>query len=292
MDYGRMVTAMVTPFQEDGSIDFTMFDRLLEHLVATGTTAVVVAGTTGESPVLSHEEKLSLFARAVQTARGRIKVIAGTGSNNTAASIALTKEAEQLGVDGIMLVAPYYNKPSQDGLYEHFKAVAQATRLPVMLYNIPGRCGVNIDAETVVRLAQVDNITSVKEASGDLSQMAEIIARTPDDFYLYSGDDKVLLPVMAIGGHGVVSVASHVVGPQMMKMIQSFVTGDVSAAAAWHRRLLPVFEGLFEAPNPVLVKEALTLRGLPCGKVRLPLVPASEAQRARIRKILEQVIDA
>src|SRR5690625_1475767 len=223
MDFGQLITAMVTPFKQDGDIDFPATKNLVEHLIANGTDGLVVAGTTGESPTLSMEEKLDLFSFVVKEVKGRIPVIAGTGSNDTKSSIELTKKAESLGVDGIMLVAPYYNRPSQRGLYEHFKVIAEATKLPVMIYNIPGRTYCNIDVDTIVALSKINNIVCVKEASGDLDAMAEIIERTDDDFVLYSGDDSLTLPVLAIGGKGTVSVAAHIVGNEMQTMIRSFV---------------------------------------------------------------------
>lgn len=286
MLFGRLITAMVTPFDDNLQVDYTAVERLLDHLFATGTDSVVVAGTTGESPTLSKEEKLELFRFVVEKARGRGKVIAGTGGNNTAEAVKLTQLAEEAGVDGILSVVPYYNKPSQEGLYQHFRAIAESTRLPIMLYNIPGRTGINMSAETVVRLSAIDNIVAVKESSGNLSQMATIIEQTPDDFLLYTGDDNLLLPAMAVGAVGVVSVASHVVGREMKEMMEAFLAGDVARAAALHRKLLPLFEGLFMAPNPVPVKTALNLMGIPVGGVRLPLVPLDENQRQQLAKLL------
>ncbi len=289
IDFGRLMTAMVTPFDDNGEVDFERIKGLLNHLLNTGTETLVVAGTTGESPTLSKEEKVSLFRFVVEQVRGKAKVIAGTGSYDTMASVALTKEAENTGVDGIMLVNPYYNKPSQEGLYRHFRTIAESTSLPVMLYNIPGRSAVNATADTIVRLAHdVENIVMVKEASGDLSQMAMIIERSPVDFLLYSGDDKMTLPALAIGGHGVVSVASHVVGDEMQEMIHAYQTGDVSRAASIHRLLLPLFEELFAAPSPVPVKTALTLNGVDTGTVRLPMVPLTDEERTRLQAVLDK----
>ncbi len=278
MDFGQLITAMVTPFDERGEIDFDATKNLLEHLIKTGTDAVVVAGTTGESPTLSTEEKLELFSFVIKEANGRIPVIAGTGTNNTKASIELTKEAEKLGADGIMLVAPYYNRPNQDGLYAHFKAIAEETDLPIMIYNIPGRTACNIEVDTIVKLSEIDNIVSVKEASGNLDAMAEIIERTKDGFVLYSGDDSLTLPVLAIGGKGIVSVASHIVGDAMKEMIEAFNRGDIEKAGAIHRKLLPTFKALFSAPSPAPLKAVLNLTGIPVGDVRLPLVPVNEEQ--------------
>jgi len=287
MDFGQIITAMVTPFNHNGEIDYDNTTRLVHYLTENGTDTIVVSGTTGESPTLSTEEKLSLFEHVVKAAKGRAKVIAGTGSNNTKASIELTKEAEKLGVDGVMLVAPYYNRPNQQGLYEHFKAIATSTSLPVMIYNIPGRTGVNIDCDTIVKLAEIDNVVSVKEASGDLEQMSKIIEHTPDDFELYSGDDGLTLPVLSIGGKGVVSVASHVIGNEMKQMIQSFHNGDLTRAAAIHRKMLPVVKALFSQPSPAPLKAALELQGLDSGVLRLPLVKVDEALKNQIGKIIE-----
>lgn len=284
--FGRLVTAMVTPFDEQLQVDRAKTEALVEHLIATGTTGLVVAGTTGESPTLTAQEKLDLYRHVVEIVDGRIPVIAGTGSNNTAASIEMTKKAADTGVDGIMLVVPYYNKPSQEGLYQHFKTIAESVNLPVMLYNIPGRSVINMTTETVVRLAEdVTNIVAIKEAGVDLSQMSFIIDRTPDDFTLYTGDDKMTLPCMSVGGHGVVSVASHVIGNEMTEMINKFVEGDIAGASALHRKLLPIFEGLFIAANPTPVKEALALQGVQTGGVRLPLVGLTEQEKSYVKSL-------
>ncbi len=280
---------MVTPFDNKGNIDFEKTTQLINYLIKNGTDSVVVAGTTGESPTLSTEEKLALFSHVVKVVDGRIPVIAGTGSNNTRASIDLTNKAEAAGVDAIMLVAPYYNKPSQEGLYQHFSTIASETSLPVMLYNIPGRSVVNMSVETIVRLSAIENIVAVKEASGNLDAMTEIIANTPDEFVLYSGDDGLTLPVLSIGGNGVVSVASHVLGNQMQEMIRSFETGEFASAAKQHQSLLPIMKGLFSAPSPSPVKTALQLKGMDVGGVRLPLVPLTEEERYTLTKLLESV---
>ncbi|TCN25056.1 4-hydroxy-tetrahydrodipicolinate synthase [Mesobacillus foraminis] len=286
-NFGQLLTAMVTPFDELGEIDFHATKHLINHLIQTGTEGLVVAGTTGESPTLTSEEKLDLFKFVVEVVDGRVPVIAGTGSNNTRASIALTKAAEATGVDGIMLVAPYYNKPSQEGLYQHFKAIADSTSLPVMLYNIPGRSSVGISAETTIRLSEIKNITSIKEASGNLDAMSEIISRTPDDFTLYSGDDGLTLPVLSIGGTGVISVASHVLGSEMLDMIKLFKAGNVQEAAAAHHALLPRMRALFTAPSPSPVKAALNLTGVPVGGVRLPMIPLTDDQTRELQEALQ-----
>lgn len=286
MKFGQVLTAMVTPFDQNGEVDFNAAQNLVNYLIANGTDGIVVAGTTGESPTLTAEEKIALFKLVVETAGGRVPVIAGTGSNNTRASINLTKQAEKTGVDGIMLVVPYYNKPSQEGLYQHFKAIAESTSLPVMLYNIPGRSVVNMAVDTVVRLSAIPNIVAVKEASGSLDAMAEMISRTSDDFSLYSGDDGLALPVLAIGGAGVISVASHIIGNEMQEMVTDFKNGRLEAAAAAHRRLLPIMKALFAAPNPVPVKTALNRSGINVGGVRLPLIPLNEEEERALQSVL------
>lgn len=287
MELGQLITAMVTPFNEDKEIDYEKTSELLDHLIENGTDAVVVAGTTGESPTLSEEEKLGLFEHVVKYVAGRIPVIAGTGCHNTSASIELTKKAESLGVDAIMLVIPYYNKPSQEGLYEHFKVIAAETTLPVMLYNIPGRSACNLDAETTIRLAEIENIKYIKEASANLEQMTHIIRETPDDFKLYSGDDSFTLPIMSIGGVGVVSVAGHIVGSEMKEMIQSFNAGEVKKASELHQELLPFFKAMFIAPNPTALKAGLNKIGVNVGGLRLPLIEANDIEHEIVDQALK-----
>lgn len=286
MNFGQMLTAMVTPFDQHGEVDYNAARTLVNHLIDNGSDGLVVAGTTGESPTLTTEEKVELFKLVVETSAGRVPVIAGTGSNNTRVSIKLTKLAEEAGVDGIMLVTPYYNKPSQEGLFQHFKAIAESTSLPVMLYNIPGRSVVNMSVDTVVRLSEINNIVSIKEASGNLDMMTEIISHTPENFTLYSGDDGLTLPVLAIGGTGVVSVASHIIGNEMQEMIKLFKSGRVQEAAAAHRSLLPIMKALFAAPNPVPVKSALNMQGVQVGDVRLPMVPLNEEEKSTLKNFL------
>ncbi|MGM0827235.1 MAG: 4-hydroxy-tetrahydrodipicolinate synthase [Bacillota bacterium] len=287
MNFGRVSTAMVTPFDRKGNIDFTKTTQLIQYLIENGSDSLVVAGTTGESPTLTKEEKIALFRHVVKVVNGRVPVIAGTGSNNTHASIDLTKKAIEAGVDAIMLVAPYYNKPSQEGLFQHFKAIAESTTLPVMLYNIPGRSSVNVSPETIIRLSEIENIVAVKEASGDLDSMTEIISHTSDDFMLYSGDDGLTLPVLSIGGTGIVSVASHIIGNEMQEMVAAFTGGNHLKAAGLHQKLLPVMKGLFTSPNPTPVKTALQMKGLDVGSVRLPLIPLTEVERAKLSQLLQ-----
>ncbi len=279
IDFGKVATAMVTPFDHKGNIDFEKTTQLINYLISNGSDALVIAGTTGESPTLSTEEKLALFRHSVKVVDGRVPVVAGTGSNNTYASIELTKKAEEIGVDAIMIVAPYYNKPNQEGLYQHFKTIAESTELPVMLYNIPGRSVINISVDTIVRLAELPNVVALKDASGDLDAMTAIIAQTSDDFALYSGDDGLTLPVLAIGGTGIISVASHIIGNEMQEMVKLYESGNPKEAAKIHQRIVPVMKSLFAAPSPTPVKTALQLKGLDVGSVRLPLVPLTEEER-------------
>ncbi|MFK9093510.1 4-hydroxy-tetrahydrodipicolinate synthase [Bacillus salipaludis] len=286
MNFGQVLTAMVTPFDQNGDVDFDATKELVNYLIANASDGLVVAGTTGESPTLTTEEKVALFKYVVEVVDGRVPVIAGTGSNNTRASISLTKQAEEAGVDGIMLVVPYYNKPSQEGLFQHFHAISESTVLPVMLYNIPGRSAINMSVDTIVRLSKVDNIVAIKEASGNLDAMAEIISQTPDDFSLYSGDDGLTLPVLAIGGTGVVSVASHIIGNEMQEMVNSFKNGHLKDAASAHRSLLPIMKALFAAPNPTPVKAALNMTGINVGGVRLPMVPLTIGEELGLKEIL------
>ena len=287
--FGRVSTAMVTPFDKNGHIDFGKTTQLVNYLIDNGTDSLVITGTTGESPTLSKEEKLALFDHVVKVVKKRIPVIAGTGSNNTYASIELTKKAESLGVDAIMAVGPYYNKPNQEGLYQHFKAIAEATALPLMVYNIPGRSSVNIQPETIIRLSEIPNIVAVKEASGDLSAMARIISNTPEDFVLYSGDDSLTIPVLSIGGAGVISVASHVIGNEIQEMVKAFIDGENAKAAKLHQHLLPLMQGLFAAPSPGPVKTALQINGLDVGSVRLPLVGLTQQERTTLTALLNSI---
>ncbi len=286
---GKVITAMVTPFKKDLSVDYERAAALAERLIGLGSDGLLVGGTTGESPTLTEEEKLRLMETVVDVAGGRVPVWAGTGGNNTEAAVALTRKAETTGVDGIMLVTPYYNKPPQEGLYQHFKTIAEATQLPVMLYNVPGRTGVNLAADTVVRLAQVPNIVAVKEASGNIDQIAEICRRTREDFIVYSGDDSMTLPLLSVGGTGVVSVASHLVADRIMEMVEAFEAGNTSRAAEIHGELLPLFKVLFITTNPIPVKVSLRYVGFNMGGFRLPLVEPTEEQCDKIKGVMKQV---
>lgn len=288
MQIGRVSTAMVTPFLPDGAIHYEMVAKLIEHLIATGTDSLVVCGTTGESPTLTNQEKIDLIRFTVESVDHRIPVFAGTGSNSTRASIELTKLAEEAGVDGIMLVTPYYNKPDQRGMYEHFKQIASETKLPVLLYNIPGRSVVNMLPETVLALSKIPNIQAIKEAGGNLEQMSDIISESQDDFAVYSGDDGLTLPLLSIGGAGVVSVASHVVGMDMQKLIRAFEEGRHADAAIIHHAMLPLIRALFAKPNPVPVKYALNKLGLDAGSVRLPLVDMTSEEKQAFDQAWDQ----
>jgi 4-hydroxy-tetrahydrodipicolinate synthase len=280
-------TALVTPFR-DGAIDVAAFEKLIESQIAAGISGIVAVGTTGESPTLSHEEREELIRLAVATAHKRCQVLAGTGSNATQHAVADTKMAEKLGANGALLVAPYYNKPSQEGLFRHFKTIADATSLPIMLYNIPGRCGVDIAPDTVTRLAQeCGNIVSIKEASGSVERISELRARLPESFTIVSGDDSLTLPFMSVGAVGVVSVASNVFPAEVCALVRAYECGDTKLAFNLHREMFPLFKDLFIEPNPVPVKAALGWRGTMSGEVRLPLCEMSEANQARLRTTLE-----
>jgi 4-hydroxy-tetrahydrodipicolinate synthase len=280
-------TALVTPFR-NGAIDVAAFGKLIENQIAAGISGVVAVGTTGESPTLSHEERQEVIRLAVATAKKRCQVLAGTGSNATHHAVVDTKMAEKLGVDGALLVAPYYNKPSQEGLFRHFKTIADATALPVMLYNIPGRCGVDIAPDTVARLAkQCGNLVSIKEASGSVERISELRARLPESFTILSGDDSLTLPFMSVGAVGVVSVASNLFPAEVCALVRAYECGDAKLAFNLHHKLFPLFKDLFVEPNPVPVKTALGWRGAMSGEVRLPLCEMSESNQTRLRKTLE-----
>lgn len=287
--FGEMITAMATPFFENGEINYKKAAELAVFLVENGTDAIVVGGTTGESATLAEEEKIELFSAIVVAVKGKAKVLAGTGSNNTIQAVRLTKIAENCGVDGIMLVVPYYNKPPQDGLFRHFSAIAAQTALPVMVYNVPGRTVVNMTAETTLRLAQISNIVAVKEASGDLEQIARIRAGAPEDFAVYSGDDSMTLPVLAVGGIGVVSVVSHIAGREIKQMITAFKNGDTEAALKTHLKLLPLVKAMFITTSPTPLKGAMNMLGHNLGPVRLPLVELTENQNKEIANVLTEL---
>ena len=280
-------TALVTPFR-NGAIDVAAFEKLIDNQIAAGISGVIAVGTTGESPTLSHEERQELIRLAIATAKKRCRVLAGTGSNATQHAVADTKMAEKLGVDGALLVAPYYNKPSQEGLFRHFKTIADATSLPIILYNIPGRCGVDIAPDTVTRLAkECRNIVSIKEASGSVERISELRVRLPESFTVLSGDDSLTLPFMSVGAVGVVSVASNLFPAEVCALVRAYECGDAKLAFSLHHKMFPLFKDLFIEPNPVPVKAALSWRGAMSGEVRLPLCDMSESNQARLRKTLE-----
>jgi 4-hydroxy-tetrahydrodipicolinate synthase len=279
---------MVTPFDEKGEVDFEQAKKLAHALLDSGSDGVVLSGTTGESPTLTTDEKMRLFSEVKQSVGDKGVVIAGTGTYSTAESIELSQEAEKQGVDGLLLVVPYYNKPPQEGIYQHFKAIAGKTNLPCIVYNIIGRTGVNMTDETTIRLSQIDNIIGTKEASGDMNQIARIIQGSAPDFKVWSGDDNQTFLIMSMGGYGVVSVVSHLVGNQIKHMIGLLLEGDIEGAASEHRRLLPIFLGMFVESNPIPVKYAVNHVGLKVGEPRLPLVPPSEKAVAQIEKLLDE----
>jgi 4-hydroxy-tetrahydrodipicolinate synthase len=290
VELGTVITAMVTPFTEDLKVDLKRTAELTEHLIELGSDGLLVTGTTGESPALSTEEKVALWETVIKAARGRVPVMLGTGTNNTEQSIALTKKAEEVGGDAILLVTPYYNKPPQNALYAHFKAVAEATKLPVMIYNVPGRTSRNIDPPTVIRLAQdVPNIVALKEAGGNLDQVSEICRKAPPGFTVYSGDDSLTLPMLSVGAKGVVSVASHLVASQLKEMIASFAAGNWQKARDIHLKYFPLFKGLFFTTSPSPVKAAMKMTGFPVGGLRLPLLPLTEKEEEYLRGILAEV---
>jgi 4-hydroxy-tetrahydrodipicolinate synthase len=285
---GRLLTAMVTPFQENGEVDYAQAKKLALALLGSGSDGVVVVGTTGESPTLIHAEENRLFTEIKAVVGDRGVVVAGTGSNSTAEAVVATKDAEKIGVDACLLVVPYYNKPSQEGLYQHFKAIAQSTKLPCILYNVPSRTVTNLSADTVVRLSQIDNIIGLKEASGNMEQVANVISNARKGFLVWSGNDSDTFNLMALGGYGVISVASHLVGKQIKDMIEKIVGGRVAEAAAIHRHLLPLVNALFIVSNPAPVKYALNQIGFNVGKPRLPLVEPDEKSAVAIRETLKK----
>jgi len=285
--FGRLITAMVTPFNEAGEVDYAQARRLAQALVASGTEALLVSGTTGEAPTLSSEEKLRLYAEVKDAVQGKVPVIAGATNYNTAESIEQVKEAERIGVDGILATVPYYNKPPQEGLYAHFAAIAKSTRLPIILYNVPSRTVTNMAAETVIRLSQIENIIGVKEASGNYEQIARIIQGARPGFLVWSGNDSDTLPILAMGGYGIVSVASHLVGKQIQGMMAAFLSGDYQRAAAEHRRLLPLINALFIVSNPIPLKYALNKVGFRVGKPRLPLVELDAKAATTVDAVLK-----
>ncbi|SHF32582.1 dihydrodipicolinate synthase [Seinonella peptonophila] len=284
--FGRVITAMATPFTKTGEIDWIQLEKLIEHLIKTGSDSLVVSGTTAESPTLTHSEKLELFRFAVKTAAGRVKIIAGTGSNNTQQSIELSRQAAACDVDALMLVAPYYNKPSQEAMIQHFQAIAERTELPIVLYNVPGRTSSNLLPATVAQLAEHQNIVAVKEASGDIDQISLLARLLPDDVVIYSGDDSLTLPILSIGGVGVISVASHLFGLELQEMIQSYEQGNVKRALELHQQLYPAFKGLFLTSSPAPLKYAMSELGLCEPTLRLPLIELNQQEKEAVKEWL------
>jgi len=289
-ELGRLITAMVTPFDADGAVDYEQAKKLANALINSGSDGIVVVGSTGESPTVTWEEEHRLFREIKSVVGDNGSVIAGTGSNSTAEAKENTIRAQEWGVDACLLVAPYYNKPTQEGLYQHFKTIAESTVLPCILYNVPGRTVTSISADTIIRLAQIKNVVGVKEASGDMEQAARVIrgaSSIRNDFVVWSGNDGDTLPMMALGAYGVISVASHLVGKQIKEMIQSFASGNTDRAAAIHRDLVPLFKDLFIVSNPIPLKYALNYIGFRVGGLRLPLTEADEKTAAVIRETLK-----
>ncbi|MDQ7822424.1 MAG: 4-hydroxy-tetrahydrodipicolinate synthase [Candidatus Eremiobacteraeota bacterium] len=298
---GEVITAMVTPFDRKLDVDYKKAAKLAKKLISEGSDSLVVAGTTGESPTLTKEEKLRLFSAVKEAVGGKAPVIAGTGSYCTKTTVELSRDAEKCGIDAILVVAPYYNKPPQEGLYEHYARVAESVKVPVIIYNIPGRTGVNISNEVIVRLhKKFPHVMAVKDAAGNLDQLSELALRTKaaagpgkavakkGEFRIYSGDDSLTLPMLSCGASGVVSVASHLAGKRIKKMIGSFFKGDVEEAKKIHWELFPLFKGLFVTTNPILLKEALALTGFDAGGLRPPLLPATKEQRENLARILKE----
>ncbi len=286
---GRLITAMATPFDKNGAVDLKRVEELVEHLIKNGSDGIVVHGTTGESPTLTHEEEYELYKTVKKAVNGRASVIAGTGSNSTETTIKSTKRAQEIGCDAALLVVPYYNKPSQEGLYRHFKAVADNSSIPLILYNIPGRTGINMAPETIAKLSQIKNFIGVKDAAGDVNQTSTIRMLCKDDFIIWSGDDSLTLPMMSVGGYGVISVASHVVGKDIKAMVEAFASGNTKKAQELHIKLMPIFKVLFITSNPSPLKYALSLMGMDCGVPRLPLVEPMEKEKELISKVMKEL---
>lgn len=286
-NWGRLITAMVTPFDDNMQVDYEMAAKLSKKLVEEGTTALVVCGTTGEAPTLTAEEKENLFRTVKKSVD--VPVIAGVGTNSTAATIENCKRALECGVDALLVVVPYYNKPDQESMYQHYKAVAEAVDGDIIIYNVPGRTGCNMLPSTLAKLAEIKNIVAVKEASGNVQQFSEMVMVTPEDFMVYTGDDALTLPTLAVGGYGVISVASQVVGLKMKEMIDSYLEGKVSSAAKLHIELTDIFEKLFCTTNPIPVKAALNMMGVNVGDLRLPLVKANPSLQAEIQRSLRKL---
>ena len=287
-EIGRLLTAMITPFDEEGEIDYGQARKLAQGLIDSGSDGLVIGGTTGESPSMSDEEKIRLFAEVKEAVGDRATVIAGTTDNNHRKSVSLSQEAKMVGVDALLLTVPAYNKPQQEGLFQHFKAIAESVDLPGILYNVPGRTSLNMEAETTLRLAEIDNIVGVKEASSDPVQITQIVDAAPAGFNVWSGNDDETFSIMCVGGYGVVSVASNIIGNQIKAMMGMVLEGDLESAAREHRRMLPIFKALFWVTNPVPIKHAVNRAGFDAGRPRLPMVEADDAFRARFAPIMDR----
>jgi len=286
IDFGNVVTALITPFDSDDSVNIDESIRLSKHLVANGTDTLLLTGTTGESPTLTHQEEYDLYQAYVDTFKGQVPIMVGTGSNSTRTAIEATQKAQSFGADATLQVVPYYNKPSQEGMIRHFKAIAENTDLPIMLYNIPGRTGVNMEPETIAELAEVPSIVAIKEAAGSVEQVKKIKAVVPNDFQIYSGDDGLTVEFMKEGAVGVVSVASHIAGNQVQEMVAAFKSGDIQTADALSKTLMPLFDVLFITSNPSPVKVALDMVGFNVGTPRLPLIQATDYEVNQVRDVL------
>jgi 4-hydroxy-tetrahydrodipicolinate synthase len=298
MQFGSLITAMITPFKEEdrSKIDFESVEKITEHLINTGSDSIVISGTTGESPTLSHEEEEELFKRVksvVDSSRIKVPLIFGAGSNSTSTAIKSSKKAEDLGANGLLIVSPYYNKPNREGLKKHYSEIAKNTHLPIILYNVPGRCVVSLDADSILDLAEnFSNVIALKEASNNLDLVSKVRSRlSKKDFSIYSGDDSLSLPMLAIGADGVISVASHLVGKDIQAMIAKFQSGQVNEAREIHLKLFPLFEALFVEPNPTCIKEALSLMSFCSSELRLPLVNLESNQRHRLKRIVCETLD-
>jgi 4-hydroxy-tetrahydrodipicolinate synthase len=287
LNFGRLMTAMVTPFDPQLQVNWRQVQPLIDYLIEDQQSqSLVICGTTGESPTLSEEEKLKLIQESIRSANGRCKIIAGTGSNDTAHTIYFSKQVEALGVDALLIVAPYYNRPSQEGIYQHYKAIAEAVHTPIFIYNVPSRTSVNIDADTMIRLSHIPNIIGSKDCS-NLDQLSKVIDKAAPGFLVYTGEDSMTLPALCVGSYGVISVASHIIGQQMLTMINRYLQGDIHAAAALHRKLLPVFTGIFKVPSPAPIKHLLNHKGISVGGVRLPLIQVNEEEAVCVESLLE-----
>ncbi|AFM01359.1 dihydrodipicolinate synthase [Desulfitobacterium dehalogenans ATCC 51507] len=289
MALNRIMTAMVTPFNDKMEVNYPEAEKLAHYLIEHGSDGIVVCGTTGESPTVSDEEKLELFRTVKKAVGSKATVIAGIGSNTTDGSINLARKAEKTGADGLMAVVPYYNKPSQEGLYQHFRAIAEAISLPLMVYNIPGRTSINLLPETVLRLSEIPNITSIKEAAGSMDQVSEMRRILPEDFLIFSGDDSLTLPMLALGCDGIISVAAHVVGDEIKQLVEAWFNGDPQTALQWHLKLMPMFKGVFVTTNPVPVKYLLKKVGINAGGVKLPLVCAAPEEEAFLDDLYQKI---